>query len=133
MTRKVSLLILLLLASRIANAAPGPQSEVRYGKASWYGYEWTTGKRGTMANGKRFNPRVFSAATYDYPLGSTIEVTNEKNGKKISVKVTDRGPARRLNRLIDLSEAAATALGYHEDGVTTVSVRVLAVKGGRSL
>lgn len=130
--KRIFALLLLLVCYSTANAAPGPQPEVKHGKASWYGYEWTTGKRGTMANGKRFNPRVFSAASYDYPLGSIIEVTNEKNGKVIAVKVTDRGPARRLNRLIDLSEAAATALGYHEAGIATVSVRVLAVKGGNT-
>ena len=127
------IIALILLASSVAIAAPGPQPEVRQGKASWYGYEWTTGKRGTMANGKRFNPRAWSAATYDYPLGSVIEVTNKKNGKVIAVVVTDRGPARRLHRLIDLSEAAATALGYHKDGITIVSVRVLVARGGNSL
>ena len=127
------ILALILLASSVAVAAPGPQPEVRQGRASWYGYEWTTGKRGTMANGARFNPRAWTAATYDYPLGSVLLVTNIANGKKIAVLVTDRGPAHRLNRLIDLSEAAATALGYHNDGITTVSVRVLVAKGGNSL
>ena len=124
---KHAIAIALLLSVGSAQAAP-----VAHGKASWYGYEWTTGKRGTMANGKRFNPRAWSAATYDYPLGSVIEVTNKKNGKVIAVVVTDRGPARRLHRLIDLSEAAATALGYHKDGITTVSVRVLVATGGNA-
>ena len=122
-----SLMIALLLAAGSAHAAP-----IAHGKASWYGYEWTTGKRGTMANGKRFNPRAWSAATYDYPLGSMLLVTNTANGKRIAVMVTDRGPARRLHRLIDLSEAAATALGYHKDGITTVSVRVLVATGGNA-
>ena len=132
MIRRVSLLLLLLFVSRIVTASPGPQPEVRQGRASWYGYEWTTGKRGTMANGNRFNPRAWSAATYDYPLGSMLLVTNTANGKRIAVMVTDRGPARRLHRLIDLSEAAATALGYHKDGITTVSVRVLVATGGNA-
>ena len=126
------LLALILLASSVVVAAPGPQPEVRQGRASWYGAEWTTGKRGTMANGARFNPRAWSAATYDYPLGSVLLVTNTANGRRIAVMVTDRGPARRLNRLIDLSEAAATALDYHKDGVTTVSVRVLVATGGNA-
>lgn len=119
------ILALILLASSVALAAPGPQPEVKHGKASWYGYEWTTGKRGTMANGKRFNPQAWTAATYDYPLGSVLLVTNTANGKRIAVPVTDRGPAHRLNRLLDLSEAAATALGYHREGVAIVTVRVV--------
>ena len=127
------ILALILLASSVAVAAPGPQPEVRQGRASWYGYELTTGKRGTLATGARFNPRAWTAATYDYPLGSVLLVTNTANGRRIAVLVTDRGPAHRLNRLIDLSEAAATALGYHNDGITTVSVRVLVAKGGNSL
>jgi rare lipoprotein A len=132
MKRSILLILLILFNSRIANAAPGPQPEVRQGRASWYGAEWTTGKRGTMANGARFNPRAWSAATYDYPLGSVLLVTNTANGKRIAVMVTDRGPAHKLGRLIDLSEAAATALDYHRAGVTTVSVQVLVARGGNS-
>ena len=120
---KHSLMIALLLAAGSAQAAP-----IAHGKASWYGYEWTTGKRGTMANGKRFNPAVYSAASYEYPLGSVLLVTNNTNGKQVAVMVTDRGPARRLGRLLDLSESAATALGYHDAGITTVDVKVLVPK-----
>ena len=121
-------LLIMVLTAITAGAAPRimvPQPAFAWGKASWYGYEWTTGKRGTMANGRKFNPRAFSAASYDYPLGTVLEVTNQANGKRIAVMVTDRGPAKRLGRLLDLSEAAATALDYHRAGVTTVAVRVL--------
>lgn len=97
------------------------------GQASWYGREWTTGHghRGTMANGRKFDPAKFSAASYAYPLGTILLVTNAANGKQVAVMVTDRGPARRLGRLLDLSEAAADALGYHRDGIATVSVLTL--------
>ena len=118
------LTVLVLILAGTALAAP-PDQPIRLGKASWYGYEWTTGKRGTMANGRRFNPKAWTAASYDYPLGTVVEVTNQANGHRIAVMVTDRGPARRLGRLLDLSEAASTALGYHQDGVTVVAVRVL--------
>ena len=118
------LTVLVLILAGTALAAP-PDQPIRLGKASWYGYEWTTGKRGTMANGKRFDPQRFSAASYDYPLGTVLEVTNQANGQRVAVMVTDRGPQRRLGRLLDLSEAAATALNYHQSGVATVVVRVL--------
>jgi len=120
---KHAIAIALLLSVGSAQAAP-----IAHGKASWYGYEWTVGKRGTMANGKRFNPATYSAASYEYPLGSVLLVTNNANGKQVAVMVTDRGPARRLGRLLDLSESAATALDYHEAGITTVDVKVLVPK-----
>jgi rare lipoprotein A len=120
---KHAIAIALLLSVGSAQAAP-----IAHGKASWYGYEWTVGKRGTMANGKRFNPATYSAASYEYPLGSVLLVTNNTNGKQVAVMVTDRGPARRLGRLLDLSESAATALDYHEAGITTVDVKVLVPK-----
>lgn len=96
------------------------QSVVQVGKASWYGRECATKK---MANGKRFNPKARTAASYFYPLGTRVEVTNLRNGRSVEVTITDRGPLRRLGRLIDLSEAAATALGYHDRGLTLVAVR----------
>lgn len=96
------------------------QSTVRIGKASWYGYECAKKK---MANGKRFNPKFLTAASYFWPLGTHVEVTNLRNGKSVDVTITDRGPAKRLGRLIDLSECAAKVLGYHDSGLTFVAVR----------
>ena len=119
------LTVLVLILCGTALAAPCPVPTIAVGRASWYGYEWTTGKRGTMANGKRFNPQEMTAASYDYPLGTVLEVTNTANGRATRVTVTDRGPQRRLGRLLDLSEVAATVLGYHREGIATIRVRVL--------
>lgn len=92
-----------------------------YGRASWYGRE---SAKHRMADGDRFNPRALTAASFAYPLGTRIEVTNLANGRRIVVTVTDRGPAPRLNRLLDLSETAATRLGAHSAGVIEVAVMV---------
>ena len=92
-----------------------------YGWASWYGRE---SARHHMANGHRFDRHKLTAASYAYPLGTVVEITNMDNGKRAEVIITDRGPARRLGRLIDLSEAAATRLGYHSDGLANISVFV---------
>jgi rare lipoprotein A len=81
-----------------------------------------------MANGARFNPRKRTAASYNFPLGTELEVTNLRNGRRVRVTVTDRGPARRLGRLIDLSEAAAQSLDYRRSGLTNVSVMVIKYK-----
>ena len=96
-----------------------------YGRASWYGREWEHGKhRGRMANGSQFNRHRLTAASYAFPLGTVLEVLNLRNGKRTEVVVTDRGPARRLNRLLDLSEGAASKLGFQRDGVANISVFV---------
>jgi rare lipoprotein A len=112
---KHAIAIALLLSVGSAQAAP-----VAHGKASWYGQECADK---LMANGKPFNPRAYTAASYDYPLGTRLDVSY--GHKHVQVVVTDRGPAHRLGRLLDLSESAATALGYHQAGVTTVDVKVL--------
>ena len=115
---KHSLMIALLLAVGSAQAAP-----VVHGHASWYGKECAGRK---MANGKPFNPQAYTAASYDYPLGTRLDVSY--GSRHVQVVITDRGPAHRLGRLLDLSESAATALGYHEAGITTVDVKILAPK-----
>lgn len=121
------MLTFVLLMSGCFAAAPTGYDT---GQASWYGWEWTTGhgRRGTMANGARFNPRKRTAASYNFPLGTELEVTNLRNGRRVRVTVTDRGPARRLGRLIDLSEAAAQSLDYRRSGLTNVSVMVIKYK-----
>ena len=91
---------------------------VKYiGTASWYG-EQHQGRK--MANGQRFDRHKLTAASWYFPLGTTIRVVNVKNGKSVVVTVTDRGPNLRLNRILDLSEAAAQRLNYRNEGLTQV-------------
>lgn len=94
------------------------------GVASWYGLD-RQGKK--MANGKKFDRRAFTAASWFYPLGTTLHVVNLTNGNDVTVTVTDRGPNLRLHRVVDLSEAAAQQLGYIDQGLTKVLVLPLAV------
>ena len=56
------------------------------------------------------------------PLGTVVRVVNLENGKSVTVTVTDRGPNFRLNRILDLSEAAARELDYIGKGLTPVLV-----------
>lgn len=92
--------------------------KVKYiGVASWYGVQHQ-GK--PMANGKPFDRHKLTAASWYFPMGTTLRVVNVKNGQSVVVTITDRGPNFRLNRLIDLSEAAAERLSYRYDGLTTV-------------
>jgi rare lipoprotein A len=89
------------------------------GTASWYGAQHQGRK---MANGKPFDPRKLTAASWFFPLGTSVRVVNVKNGQSVVVTITDRGPNHRLNRLIDLSEAAAEHLDYVGLGLTKVAL-----------
>jgi rare lipoprotein A len=87
------------------------------GMASWYGAERQGQK---MANGKPFDCHKLTAASWYFPLGTTVRVVNVKNGESVVVTITDRGPNLRLHRILDLSEAAAERLGYVGQGLTPV-------------
>lgn len=87
------------------------------GTASWYGAQHQGRK---MANGQRFDRHKLTAASWYFPLGTTIRVVNVKNGESVVVTITDRGPNLRLHRILDLSEAAAERLGYVGEGLTPV-------------
>lgn len=90
------------------------------GIASWYGADYE-GK--PTASGELFDPSALTAASWHHPLGSTVEVTNPQNGKTVRVLINDRGPAKRLGRLIDLSEASFEAIADPDIGLVTVQVR----------
>src|ERR1700730_4853832 len=114
----------LLSASMIAAVSHAKTRTVKkesyfVGVASWYGLNHQGLK---MANGKRFDRRKLTAASWYVPLGTVLRVVNLENGKSVTVTVTDRGPNLRLHRIVDLSEAAARELGYVEKGLTPVFV-----------
>ncbi|MGH8557136.1 MAG: septal ring lytic transglycosylase RlpA family protein [Methylococcales bacterium] len=90
------------------------------GKASWYGPGFQ-GKR--TASGETFDQNKMTAGSRNLPLGTVVEVTNLKNGKKVEVKINDRGPWVK-GRTIDLSRAAAKQLGMIKTGVAPVKIRV---------
>ena len=87
------------------------------GTASWYGKQHQGRK---MANGQRFDRQKLTAASWYFPLGTPIRVVNLINGRSVVVIITDRGPNLRLNRILDLSEAAASDLDYVSEGLTPV-------------
>lgn len=92
----------------------------RVGYATWYGPE--SGNR--TANGERFRPDGISAAHTTLPLPSYVEVTALDTGRRILLRINDRGPFTG-GRLIDLSRGAAEELGVKAQGVAPVRVRVV--------
>ncbi len=89
------------------------------GIGSWYGEQFHNRR---TSNGELFDMDVPSAAHKTLPLPCLVEVTNLDNGKKMIVRVNDRGPFVD-GRVIDLSKAAAEQLGYQRAGVAHVRVR----------
>jgi len=88
------------------------------GLASWYG-ERFHGRR--TASGESFDMRDLTAAHKTLPFGTRVRVRNLDNGREVVVRINDRGPFS-ANRVIDLSHAAASALGMVRSGIVKVQV-----------
>jgi rare lipoprotein A len=97
----------------------------KQGIASWYGKKFH-GR--PTASGETYNMHAVSAAHKTLPLQTMVEVTRLDTGKKIIVRINDRGPFVG-DRIIDLSYAAAQKLGMAQKG--TARVRVVALVRGR--
>ena len=91
------------------------------GTASWYGHPFD-GR--PTSSGEMYDMMELTAAHQTLPIPTWVEVTNLKNGKKVVVKVNDRGPFVG-KRLIDLSYGAANALDMVREGTARVEVRAL--------
>jgi len=61
------------------------------------------------------------AAHRTLPFGTQVKVFNLDNGRAAVVKIVDRGPFIR-GRIIDVSLAAASALGFRQSGVARVRI-----------
>ena len=93
--------------------------------ASWYGPQFH-GR--TTANGEVFNQLAYTAASKSLRFGTLLKVTNLRNNKSVIVRINDRGPYIG-GRQLDLSKAAAQALGMVRRGVIRVNVQQLSLKG----
>ena len=91
------------------------------GIASWYGTKFHGRK---TSSGEPYNMYAMTAAHKTLPLPTYVEVTHKENGRKVILKVNDRGPFHE-GRIIDLSYAAARKLGITATGTGPVSLRVI--------
>jgi len=94
---------------------------VERGTASWYGRDF---HREPTSSGETYDMYAMTAAHKTLPLPTWVEVTNLENGRKVIVKVNDRGPFVG-DRIIDMSYAAAEALDMVTAGTARVEVRAL--------
>ena len=104
--------------------APATERATQTGIASWYG----PGFHGKpTASGVIYDQHELTAAHQTLPLGTRVMVMNLKNSASMELTINDRGPFAK-NRILDLSYAAAQALGAVGPG--TIPVRLEVIDGG---
>jgi rare lipoprotein A len=91
------------------------------GTASYYSAKFEGRK---TANGEIFKHSGFTAACNQLPLGTWLKITNLQNGKTVVVKTNDRMHPK-MNRLVDLTLAAAKKLGFVDQGLAKVKAEVI--------
>ncbi len=99
-----------------------PQEQPGYdavGIASWYSYESPSR---TTSDGEPLDARLATAAHRTLPIPSYLDVTNLDNGRRVRVRLNDRGPFA-AGRILDVSRAAAEQLGFLAQGTARVRVR----------
>lgn len=105
-------------AGRFQAAAPGTAF---YGIASWYSRS-DRGIKKRTASGAIFDDSKRTCASWGFPLGTRLRVTNLRNGRSVICVVNDRGPAKRLKRLVDLTQTAFREIADPKLGLVRVRV-----------
>ena len=101
---------------------------VQEGLASSYGRDFHGRK---TSSGEPFDMQAMTAAHKTLPFGVYVKVEHKKTGKEVTVRINDRGPFVG-NRIIDLSEGAASRLGMLQEGIAPVRIAALGYKSGDS-
>jgi len=117
---------LLAACARKRRIPPSGSFAVGYtelGVASWYGYPYH-GRR--ASSGEIYDMEKLTAAHRTLPFGARVRVENLENGRRVVVRINDRGPFVS-GRIIDVSRAAARALGLLGPGTARVRVVVLSL------
>ncbi len=119
-------LLLVMTSLVVANAAdisgsPPVTIGPELGIASWYGYPYHGHQ---AADGEIYDMEELTAAHRTLPFGTQVRVLNLVNEKAVEVRINDRGPFVD-GRIIDLSRAAARAIGLITPGITPVRVEVI--------
>lgn len=115
----------LSLMAGCSTAQPGAEDDwvgfTETGKASFYADAFQNRK---TASGELYKHDLRTAAHKKIPLGSTVKVTNTRNGKSVVVTINDRGPFSK-GRIIDLSKSAFSRIGRLSQGLVNVEIEVV--------
>ena len=115
--RSIWLAVVLLSAVSCEPACAGDRPHATSGIAAIYSY-----KGGKTASGEPASPDRLTAAHRSLPFGTTVRVTNTRNGRSVVVRINDRGPFNH-GRIIDVTPAAAKQLGF--TGLTSVNLEIV--------
>jgi rare lipoprotein A len=111
-------------AGAVVSVKPKVHPPYQVGTASWYG-EYFEGR--ATASGEPFHMYDLTAAHPTLPLGTWVRVTNLRNGRRVLVRINDRGPIVP-GRIIDLSYSAAQVLAFKEKGLQKVRLDVVSAR-----
>jgi len=125
--KRAAVILIILMAvvfclNNVGEVATSPT--IIIGKASWYSQN-DAGILLTTANMETFDDSGLTCAIWNLPFNTILKVTNLENGKSVFVRVNDRGPARRLNRAIDLTKAAFSRIADLDKGLADVSIEII--------
>lgn len=109
------------IPSIITENLPDGVAFIQTGIASWYGPDFHG--RNT-ANGEVYDMDAQTAAHKSLPFDTQVIVENQSNGKRIQLRINDRGPYAK-DRVIDLSRAGAEAIDMIGPGTAPVKIYVL--------
>ncbi len=119
-------MVFLAGCGAIQNTVMPGVGHVRFGMASWYGDEF---HGCSTASGEEYDMNELTAAHRTLPFGTLVHVSNMRNNKSAVVRINDRGPCD-LERIIDLSHAAAEKIGMLGEGVAMVRLELIDRKTG---
>ena len=100
-----------------------PERAPHFSQIGWASYYDASFDGRRTASGEPYRPQAFTAANRSLPLGTRVWVTNWTNGRRVAVRINDRGPWVH-GRIIDLSWAAAKRLRMLKRGVARVRIEV---------
>jgi rare lipoprotein A len=119
--RRPRLIVLSVLALLWAGGCAQNSGDVQEGEASFY----ADSLHGSpTANGETYDRNALTAAHPSLPFGTRLRVTSVETGKSVVVVVNDRGPYAD-GRIVDLSRAAARAIGLIDEGHARVRLEVI--------
>jgi rare lipoprotein A len=113
---------------RAGGGAGAGVGRVVVGEASYYA-DSLAGH--ATASGEPYDPHKLTAAHRTLPLGTLVAVERE-DGRRVEVRINDRGPFGREGRILDLSKRAAEELGMLRAGVAKIRMTILKLGPARA-
>lgn len=116
------------LSSSARHANDAPRDPARHERRSGDGHSFSGlasyyAERQRLASDRAYNAAALTAAHRSLPFGTRLQVSDPKSGRSVIVTINDRGPFVR-GRVLDLSPAAARALGMIARGVMPIKASV---------